>query len=127
MVSFPPVSPPTPYTPPSPHPHASHAQPISFFSILSPAQYSVSRTNHLAPRYAVSSIPHYLAPPRSKYSPQHHVLKHPQLPFLPQYQRNDWIHIFIISYKIMFRTVKCDVNFISHYFSKCLWVKCGGF
>ena len=25
--------------------------------------------------------------PRSKYSPQHHVLKHPQLPFLPQCQR----------------------------------------
>ena len=28
--------------------------------------------------------PHYLVPPRSKYSPQHHVPKHPQLPFLPQ-------------------------------------------
>ena len=27
--------------------------------------------------------PLYLVPPRSKYSPQHHVLKHPQLPFLP--------------------------------------------
>ena len=39
MVSFPPVSPPRPYTPPSPHPYAPHAQPISFFSILSPAQY----------------------------------------------------------------------------------------
>ena len=30
--------------------------------------------------------PRYLVPPRSKYSPQHHVLKHPQLPFLPQCQ-----------------------------------------
>ena len=39
--SFPPVSPPRPYTPPSPHPYAPHAQPISFFSILSPAQYWV--------------------------------------------------------------------------------------
>ena len=29
-------------------------------------------------------FPRYLVPPRSKYSPQHHVLKHPQLPFLPQ-------------------------------------------
>ena len=28
---------PIPYTPPSPHPYAPHAQPISFFSILSPA------------------------------------------------------------------------------------------
>ena len=32
--------------------------------------------------------PHpYLVTPRSKYSPQHHFLKHPQLPFLPQCQR----------------------------------------
>jgi len=44
------------YTP-SPHPYAPHARPISFFSILSPAQYWVSSTNHLALRYAVSSIP----------------------------------------------------------------------
>ena len=46
-----------PIHPPSPHPYAPHAQPISFFSILSPAQYWVRSTNHLAPRYAVSSIP----------------------------------------------------------------------
>ena len=57
MVSFPPVSPPRPYTLPSPHPYAPHAQPIPFFSILSPAQYWVSSTNHLAARYAISSIP----------------------------------------------------------------------
>ena len=43
------------YTP-SPHPYAPHAHPISFFSILSPAQYWVRITNHLAPRYAISSI-----------------------------------------------------------------------
>ena len=41
----------------SPHPYAPHAQPISFFSILSPAQYWVNSTNHLASRYAISSIP----------------------------------------------------------------------
>ena len=29
----------------------------------------------------------YLVPPRSKYSPQHHILKRPQLPFLPHCQR----------------------------------------
>ena len=46
MVSFFPVSPARPYTPPSPHPNAPHAQPISFFSILSPAQNWVSSTNH---------------------------------------------------------------------------------
>ena len=34
------------YTP-SPHPYTPHAQPISFFSVLSPAQYWVSSTNHL--------------------------------------------------------------------------------
>ena len=46
----------TPYTP-SPHPYAPNAQPILFFSILSPAQYWVRSTNHLAPRFAKSSIP----------------------------------------------------------------------
>ena len=46
-----------PIQPPSPHPYAPHAQPISFFSILSPAQYWVRSTDHLAPRYAVFSIP----------------------------------------------------------------------
>ena len=53
----------TPYTP-SPQPYAPHAQPITFFSILSQAQYWVSSTNHLAPRYAISSI---LPLPRSCY------------------------------------------------------------
>ena len=37
------------YTP-SPHPYAPHAQPISFFSILSPARYWVRSTNHLGSR-----------------------------------------------------------------------------
>ena len=43
------------YTP-SPRPYVPHAHPISFFTILSPAQYWVRNTNHLAPRYAVPSI-----------------------------------------------------------------------
>jgi len=46
-----------PIHPHSPHPYAPHAQPISFFSILSSAQYWMRSTNHLAPRYAISSIP----------------------------------------------------------------------
>ena len=33
-----------------------HAQPISFFSILSPAQYWVRSTNHLASHYVISFI-----------------------------------------------------------------------
>ena len=36
-------------------------------------------------------FPRYLFPPRSKYSPQHHVLKHPQLPFLPPCQRPSFL------------------------------------
>jgi len=43
-------------TPPSPHPYAPHAQPIASFSILSPAQYWVRCTDHLAPCYKISSI-----------------------------------------------------------------------
>jgi hypothetical protein len=46
VVSFLPVYPPTPYTPPSPPPYVPHARPISFFSILSPAQYWVSSHKH---------------------------------------------------------------------------------
>ena len=42
---------------PFPHPYAPPAQPISFFSILSSAQYWVRSTNHLALRYAIYSIP----------------------------------------------------------------------
>ena len=64
--SFPPVYPPRPYTHPSRHPYAPHAQPISFFSILSPAKYWARSTNYLAPRYAFSSISRYLVPPRFK-------------------------------------------------------------
>ena len=44
VVSFPPVYPPRPCTPLSPNPYVPHAQPISFFSILSPAKYWVSST-----------------------------------------------------------------------------------
>ena len=51
--SFPLVSPPRPYTPPSPHPYVPHAQLISFFLILSPARYWVRSTNHLSLRYAI--------------------------------------------------------------------------
>jgi hypothetical protein len=46
----------TPYTP-SPHPYAQNAQPNTFFLNLSPVQYWVRSTNHLAPRCAISSIP----------------------------------------------------------------------
>jgi len=45
----------------SPQPYAPHAQPVSIISILSPAQYWVKTTDHLAPRCAISSIPRYLS------------------------------------------------------------------
>ena len=45
MVSFPQVSSPEPCTHLSPHPHVPHAPPISFFSILPPAQYWVRSTD----------------------------------------------------------------------------------
>ena len=44
-------------------PITPHAQPFSFFSILSPAQYYVRSTDHLALRYAISSIPPLHRPP----------------------------------------------------------------
>ena len=44
MVSFPQVSPPKPCAYPSLPPYVPHAPPISFFSILPPAQYWVSST-----------------------------------------------------------------------------------
>ena len=43
------------YTP-SPHPYVPHAQPISFISILSPAQYWVRSTNHLAVREELQAV-----------------------------------------------------------------------
>ena len=49
------------YTP-SPRPYAPHVQPISLFSILSPAQYWVRSSNHSVPRYAITSIPLFPRP-----------------------------------------------------------------
>jgi len=57
-----------PYTPPSPHSHAPHAQPILFFSILSPAQYCVRSTNHLAPRYKVLHMWNYVTAGVNEFS-----------------------------------------------------------
>ena len=48
-------------------------------------------TDHLAPRYAISSIPRYLVPPRSKYSPQHHVLFSNTFSFLSSRNVNDQV------------------------------------
>src|SRR5215475_7640913 len=57
MASFPQASPPTPCVHLYPPPYAPHAPPISFVSILPPAQYWVRSTDHSAPCYAAFSIP----------------------------------------------------------------------
>jgi len=54
MASFPQASPPTPCAHLYPPPYALHALPISFVSILPPAQYWVRNTDHSAPRYSIT-------------------------------------------------------------------------
>ena len=65
---------------PSPQPYAPHAQPISFFSILPPAQYWMRSTNHLAPRYAISSFP-----PLTRSTQIHPNIIHLSTPRSPQW------------------------------------------
>ena len=60
-------------------------------------------------------FPRYLIPPRSKYSPQHHVLKHTQLPFLPQYQRPSFTPIkttdkFIFLHILIFKFLDSNLE-----------------
>ena len=57
MASFPQASLPTPCAHLYPPPYASHALPVSFVSILPPAQYWVRSTDNSAPRYTAFSIP----------------------------------------------------------------------
>ena len=66
-------------------------------------------------------FPHYLVPPRYKHSPQHHVLKHPQLPFLPQCKRPSFTPIQNN------RQNYSSVNFVSylHRFSEKAARNCG--
>ena len=83
MASFPQASPPTPCAPLYPPPYGPHALPISFLLILPPAQYWVRSTVQLL-IMQLSPFACHLVPLRSKYSPQHPILKHPQPAFLPQ-------------------------------------------
>jgi hypothetical protein len=73
MTLFPQVSP-THCAHLFPPPYAPHAPPISFFSILPPAQYWVRNTDHAAPHYVTFSIPCHLVRLRPKYSPHHPIL-----------------------------------------------------
>jgi hypothetical protein len=67
MASFPQSSPPTSSAHLYPS-YAPQAPPMSFFSILPPAQYWVKNTNHTAPHYVCFSIPLHLVPFRPKYT-----------------------------------------------------------
>ena len=58
MAFFPQASPPTPCAHLYPPPYVPHALPISFVSILPPAQYWVRSTDHSAPRYAAYTKTH---------------------------------------------------------------------
>ena len=84
--SFPPVYPPRPYTPPL-LTHTRHMASPSHSPFYHPQDngWAVQIIELLVMQSP--PFPRYLVPPRSKYSPQHHVLKHQQLPFLPQCQR----------------------------------------
>ena len=55
MVSFPPVSPPRPYTPPSPHPYAPHAQPIVNLRYLLHLRFALLLSVILVDDYIVST------------------------------------------------------------------------
>jgi hypothetical protein len=55
-------------------PYALHAPLISFFSILSPEQFWVKRTDHWAPHYLFYPLPCYIVPLRHKCSPYHPIL-----------------------------------------------------
>ena len=60
----------------------------------------------------------YLFPRRSKFSPQYHVLKHPQLPFLPQCQRPSCLQ-YVAAQKFKFKIGKLHV--VSE---KRMWLVC---
>ena len=106
----------TPYTP-SPPPYAPHAQPISFFSILSPAQYWVRSTNHLAPRYAISSIPPLPRPSSVQIFSSTPYSQTPSASFLSSRNVNDQVsHLykttgkFIVLYILIFKFLDSNLE-----------------
>ena len=130
LVSFPQVYPPKPRTRIS-LPSALRAPPISFFSILSPAQYWVRSTDHSAPHYVLYPLSCYLVPPRPKYSPQHPILKHPQPTYLPLCQRPSFTPILFWSYlrKLYFNYIASFTSSKSKSVCNChtvvfLWSQC---
>ena len=77
-------------------------------------------------------FPRFLIPPRSIYSPQYHVFKHPQLPFLPECQRpsftpiqNNWTQniYFDFLHKFVLKTPRSKKNRASGIKNVC-WSSC---
>ena len=80
-----------------------------------------------------SPYPRYLVPPGSKYSSQHHVLRHPQLPFLPQCQRPSFtpiqttgkiIFLYILIFKFFpFKNNQdmWEISYLSKHLSPCFF------
>jgi hypothetical protein len=88
VVSFPQVSPPKSCILLSSPPYALHAPPISFSNNIG---WAVQIIKVLIMQF--SSLPCYLVPLRSKYSPQHPILRHPQ-PTSSLPTRNKFLPIF---------------------------------
>ena len=84
VASFPQVSPPKPSIQLPTPPYAPHDPPTSLFLFLSPELYWVRNIDHQAPHYVVFSTSCHFVSLRSKYSPQHIILKHPKPTFLLQ-------------------------------------------
>jgi len=54
---------------------------------LNTQQYLVNGTERKAPRYTVFCTPIFFVHPRTKYSPQNPILKHPKSNSFPHYYR----------------------------------------
>ena len=64
----------------------------------------------------------YLVPPTSKYSPQHHVLKHPQLPFLPQCRVPSIISKYVFSYLVTIFVAAVKTGTTNCFMSHIRWI-----
>ena len=93
ICPFAPVSRPKPYT----NPLFTHTRHMSSQSHSSRIYHAHNIGWDLQIIYLLvmqsPSFPRFLVTPRSKYSPEHHIFQHTQLPFLPQYQRTSFTPI----------------------------------